>query len=83
MRVGADVHGRSSAHGLRKAALRRLADAGATTHQIMAISGHRTLSEVQHYTRAAQQKTLAKAAMATITEAYPATETGTKIGKPS
>jgi integrase len=32
-----------SFHGLRKAALTRLADAGCTVHQIAAVSGHKTL----------------------------------------
>lgn len=44
-----------SAHGLRKAMCRRLAEAGCSVPQIMAISGHQTLSEVQRYTRAAEQ----------------------------
>lgn len=55
-----------SAHGLRKAAARRLAEAGCTAHQIMAITGHQTLKEVERYTRAAGQKALADAAMARI-----------------
>jgi integrase len=55
---------RCSAHGLRKAAARRLADEGATTHQIAAITGHRSLSEVQHYTRSADQARLARDAVA-------------------
>ena len=38
-------------HGLRKAALTRLADAGCTTHEFAAISGHKTLSEVERYTK--------------------------------
>ena len=50
-------------HGLRKAALTRLADAGCTVHELAAISGHKTLSEVQRYTNAADQARLAKAAM--------------------
>ena len=50
-------------HGLRKAALTRLADAGCTAHEIAAISGHRTLKEVEHYTRGADQARLARAAM--------------------
>ena len=53
-----------SAHGLRKAAARRLADAGASTHEIAAITGHASLREVQRYTRGADQKRLARAAMA-------------------
>lgn len=52
-----------TAHGLRKAAARRLAEAGCTTHQIAAITGHQTLKEVERYTRAAAQKTLAASAM--------------------
>jgi integrase len=52
-----------SAHGLRKAAAARLAEAGATTREIMAITGHQTLEEVERYTRAAQQAVLANSAM--------------------
>jgi integrase len=51
-----------SAHGLRKAAARRLAEAGATEHEIMAITGHRTSKEVARYTRASRQKILAERA---------------------
>jgi integrase len=51
------------AHGLRKAALRRLAEHGSTTKQIQAVSGHRTLSEIERYTRQADQQRLAKAAI--------------------
>jgi len=52
-----------SAHGLRKAAARRLAEAGCTAHQIAAITGHRSLKEVERYTRAADQRISAEAAM--------------------
>lgn len=52
-----------SAHGLRKAAATRLADLGCTHHEIMAITGHQTLKEVENYTKAADQKRLAKRAM--------------------
>jgi integrase len=52
-----------SAHGLRKAACRRLAEAGCTAHEIMSISGHTSLREVQRYTAAADQVRLARAAM--------------------
>ena len=48
-----------SAHGLRKAAARRLAEAGCSTHQIAAITGHKTLKEVERYSREANQKRLA------------------------
>jgi integrase len=50
-------------HGLRKAALTRLAEAGCTVHEIQAISGHKNLKEVEHYTRAVDQARLARAAM--------------------
>jgi len=52
-----------SAHGLRKAAARRLAEAGCTAHEIAAITGHASLNEVQRYTRAADQQKLAASAM--------------------
>lgn len=50
-------------HGLRKAAMRRLAERGATEKQIMAVSGHKTMKEVQRYTEAADQRRLAQDAM--------------------
>jgi integrase len=50
-------------HGGRKAAARRLAEIGCTPHEIMAITGHKTLSEVERYTRAAEQQRLAGKAM--------------------
>jgi integrase len=51
-------------HGLRKAALTRLADAGCTVHEIAAISGHASLKEVERYTKAADQARMARNAMA-------------------
>jgi integrase len=55
-----------AAHGLRKAACRRLAEAGCSVHEIMSISGHRTLKEVARYTAAADQARMARSAMASI-----------------
>jgi integrase len=55
-----------SAHGLRKAAARRLAEAGCTNQQIKAITGHTTDTEVARYTAAANQELLADQAMAAI-----------------
>jgi integrase len=52
-----------SAHGLRKAACRRLAEAGCSANEIAAISGHATLREIERYTKAADQARLARAAM--------------------
>jgi integrase len=54
---------RCKAHGLRKAAARRLAEAGATSKQIGAITGHKTLAEVERYTRASDQEHLARQAI--------------------
>ena len=54
------------AHGLRKAALRRLAEHGATSKEMQAISGHRTLAEIERYTRQADQRRLASAAIGTL-----------------
>lgn len=48
-----------TAHGLRKAAATRLANAGCSSDQIKAITGHKSLSEVAHYTRAADQQRFA------------------------
>lgn len=53
-----------SAHGLRKAAAARLANLGCSARQIMAITGHQTIKEVERYTKSAEQRTLAKDAMA-------------------
>jgi integrase len=52
-----------SAHGLRKAAARRLAEAGCSPHEIMAITGHFTLKEVARYTAAANREGLAREAI--------------------
>jgi integrase len=52
-----------SAHGLRKAATTRLANAGCSSDQIKAVTGHRSLAEVGHYTRAADQRRLARQAL--------------------
>lgn len=60
---GAGLPSRCVSHGLRKAAMRRLAEADGTANQIASISGHKTLKEVERYTKAADQKKLARAAM--------------------
>jgi integrase len=51
------------AHGLRKAALRRLAERGASDKEIAAVSGHKSMDEVQRYTEAADQTGLARQAI--------------------
>ncbi|WP_348770930.1 tyrosine-type recombinase/integrase [Niveispirillum sp. SYP-B3756] len=55
-----------SAHGLRKAVARRLAEAGCTTHQIAAVTGHKTMKEVERYTQEANREQLAEVAIASI-----------------
>lgn len=60
-----------SLHGLRKAACRRLAEAGCTEQQIMSISGHRNSREVQIYVEAANKKRMATDAMAKIQREFP------------
>ncbi|ARO14397.1 putative tyrosine recombinase [Ketogulonicigenium robustum] len=44
-----------TAHGLRKARAAALAEAGATSSQIGAWTGHASLSEISHYTKQADQ----------------------------
>lgn len=58
-----------SAHGLRKATARRLAEIGCSANQIAAITGHATLKEVQRYTAAADRKRMAREAMVKLNEA--------------
>jgi integrase len=55
-----------SAHGLRKALAARLAEGGASPHEIMSITGHRTIGEIERYTKAANQPRLADVAMSKL-----------------
>jgi integrase len=52
-----------TAHGLCKRCCADLANSGASAHEIMSVSGHQTLKEVDRYTRAACQEALAVEAM--------------------
>ncbi len=52
-----------SAHGLRKACARRSAEAGATAHEIGAVTGHKKLALVQRYTEAAGREGMADSAI--------------------
>ena len=56
-------------HGLRKSASRRLAEAGCSERHIQAITGHQTSAMVQHYTKGARRKKLAKAAVVKLEQA--------------
>lgn len=53
-------------HGLRKTRGKLLAEAGATTREIMAILGHDNLEHAELYTREAEQKSLATTGMARL-----------------
>jgi enterobacteria phage integrase len=64
--AGAGLPERCVTHGLRKAAARRLAEAGCSANEISAITGHATLAEVSRYTKAAEQKKLARTAIARL-----------------
>jgi integrase len=55
-----------SAHGLRKAACVRLAEAGCTEHEIMSFSGHLSLAEVARYTKEANRAKMAVSAAAKL-----------------
>jgi integrase len=61
--------GNYRAHGLRKAACKALAHAGCTAPQIMAISGHSNLAQVQIYIAEVEQERMAEDAMNTLTAA--------------
>jgi integrase len=62
-----------SAHGLRKAACRRLAEAGCSANMIAAVSGHVSLREIQRYTAAADQARMARTAIDTMAAMFPST----------
>lgn len=71
-RIGdAGLPDRCVTHGLRKAAARRLAEAGCSANEIAAITGHATLHEVARYTKAVDQKKLAVAAVQRLVEHSP------------
>lgn len=59
----AGLPARSGPHGLRKAAGRRLAEAGCSALEIASITGHESLKEVERYTKSARQAHLARSAM--------------------
>jgi site-specific recombinase XerD len=61
--TAADLPLECQPHGLRKAAGRRLAEAGCSANEIMSVLGHRTLAEAERYTREADQAQLATKAV--------------------
>lgn len=60
-RIG--LPGDLNVHGLRKLAAANLAEAGCSTKEIAAITGHETLAMVELYTKSANQERLATAAI--------------------
>jgi len=69
-----------SAHGLRKAFLRRMAEAGCSEDFIASISGHKDMREIRKYVEAANKAKMATAGMAQTLAAFPLAkaEPGTK-----
>jgi integrase len=67
---------RCTAHGLRKASCRLMAERGYTANEIMAHSGHGTMKELVRYTKAADQARLARNAM---TRTVPRTKDEFKV----
>ena len=55
-------------HGLRKLAAARLAEAGASVHEIAAVTGHASLAMVALYTKSADQERLADAAVIRLSQ---------------
>jgi integrase len=70
-----------SIHGLRKLAATRLANAGCSEREIMAITGHTSVSEVSRYTKARDQARLAEQAMAMIETRTKLSSTATPLDK--
>jgi hypothetical protein len=64
-------------HGLKNGGMRRLAEDGNTARELLAISGHKTLSMVELHTRDADRKILADRGMA-----KKRTEANTKVTNP-
>jgi integrase len=60
-----------SAHGLRKAFLRRMAEAGCSEDYIASISGHRDMREIRTYVQAANRARMATEGMARTLALFP------------
>ena len=70
-------------HGLRKVAARDLADAGCSVHEIMSVTGHKSLPEVERYAKTASQKKLSQAAILKLEQNEERTRSGKRPGGPS
>lgn len=69
-------------HGLRKNASIALIEAGCTTKEAQAITGHTTIEMLEHYAKGASQKRLAESAIDKVVRAGR-TKARTTSGKPS
>jgi integrase len=65
-----------SAHGLKKASLRRAAEAGAGLYGLQAISGNTSPGELQTYVRDADQARLAQQTVELVAKAFPVAREG-------
>lgn len=61
---------KARAHGIRKAACRRLAEAECSAKQIQSISGHATLAQLEVYLKKADMKKLGESAQKKVSEVF-------------
>jgi integrase len=66
-----------SVHGMRKAFLRRMAEAGCSEDYIASISGHRDMREIRKYVQAANRARMATEGMAKTLAYFAETGKGT------
>jgi site-specific recombinase XerD len=66
----ANVEGRFSGHSLRAGLVTSAVRAGKQIKSIQAVTGHKTLSEVERYTRDADRERLARSASAKVTSMF-------------
>jgi integrase len=71
-----------SLHGLRKALGRRLAEAGCTEREIMAVLGHSDPKQVRTYTGSASVELLAESALGKMANISPPETTVVRLKKP-
>jgi hypothetical protein len=65
---------------LRKVAARDLAEAGCSAHEIMSVTGHKSLTEVERYTRAASQRRMSGTAILKLERNGKRTSSGKRSG---
>ena len=67
----------ASAHGLRKAFMRRMAEAGCSEDFIASISGHKDMREIRTYVQAANKASMATEGMERTLARFPGSRKGT------